>query len=197
MTYPSQAPPDPMNLLFGQSRRGRSISFKGDPPIWHRGLEVAALPTTEQARDPETGDLKYWKIKGTKEDDLSQPIWQIVIKVKTDQQSREIIEKEGEDDGIRWLYIGGSTRPESHSQWAELAAAVRKAGVNKNLPGGKIDIGYVRDGQKAPGASAVSNPPKQYEVVYTPPPEGYVPPQDGNTDDYPLPDEPTDDEPPF
>jgi hypothetical protein len=182
-----------MDLLFGQSRRGRSISFRGDPPIWHRTMEVLALPTTEQARDAETGEPKFWKIKGTKEDDLSSPQWQIVIKVATDYRNPDL----DDDDGVRWLYIGGSPRPESRSQWASLAAAVRKAGVAKILPGGKIDIGYIRDGQKAPGASAVSNPPKQYEVVYTPPPEGYVPPG-AASDDYPPPDEPpADDEPPF
>jgi hypothetical protein len=198
----SQAPPDPMALLLGQSRRGRSISFRGTAPVWHRGLQVLAAPSTEQARDPETGEGKFFPIKGTRDPDYSSPIWQIVIKVQTGYRSEDVIAAEGTDDGIRWLFVGGSAKPESKSQMVALALAVRQAGAREILPGATIDIGYVADGPKAPGASAVSNPPKQYEAVYTPPPAGYVAPDQGSNGvdgrGDPLPDEPAfDDEPPF
>lgn len=161
--------------LFGNSRKYRSISFRGEPPVSHRNLKVLDYIEKVQARDPETGDKKYFKIRGTNQDDLDAPIWQWVITVELPRDhphrgDRDIIDEYGEDDGVRYLYVGGKADPASRSSRAALAQALRKAGVKRVEPGGIIEeFTYVADGQKAPGASRVSNPPKQYRATYLPP----------------------------
>jgi hypothetical protein len=142
-------------LLGGESRAGRSLSF---PQIGHGHTgTIAAAPEVRQQRDPDDGSPKFWP-------NSTDPIWQIVVPLQTDYRSAEI---EG-DDGIRYLYVDGSKRPESKSKHAAVAEAVRAAGANGLEVGGKLTITYVANGPKSPNAPAVAGPPKQYQAVYVP-----------------------------
>ena len=181
MSYPDpqqqQAPPDPNAMLMGGNRRGRSLGFPS-VKTWHKDMVILAPAETVQARDPEDGSLRYYKIKGSNppQDDLTAPVWQVVLTLQTSYSSQDIIDDLGEDDGVRYLYIDGSKKPESHSKWVAVAAAVRKSGAKRMDPGGRVSIGYVADGPKSPQATAVMSKPKQYQAEYVPPSQDWTTP---------------------
>lgn len=156
--------------LFGSSGKYRSLSFKGSPVIEYRDLKVLERIRKTQARDPNTGEPKFFPIRGTTTPDLTAPIWQWVIKVSLPSGFRidsDIVTEYGEDDGVRFLYVGGKADPSSKSSRAALAQALRKAGVARVEPGGMLNrFAFIGEGE---AKSRAMNPPKFYEAVYTPP----------------------------
>jgi hypothetical protein len=185
--------------LFGSSGKYRSISFKGSPVIEYKDLQVLERQRKTQSRDPQTGEPKFFKHKSgplAGQPDTSAPIWQWVIKVKLPAGFRpdKDIEKEyGEDDGERFLYVGGKADPSSRSSRAALIAALRKAGVKAVEPGGVLNrFAFVAEGV---AASRAFNPPKFYEAAYTPPAPGSNGSAGFWVEDRPS--EVDDDEPPF
>lgn len=157
MTAPqTQAAPPSLDdfLLGGASRSGRSLSFK-QVGASHTGT-ISAAPEVRQQRDPDDGSPKTW--------DNGDPMWQIVVPLQTTYRSAEV----EDDDGVRFLYVDGSKKPESKSKHVAVANAVRAAGAKGLELGGQLTITYIGDGPKSPGASAVSSPPKQYQASYVP-----------------------------
>lgn len=142
-------------LLGGASRAGRSLSFK-QTGTSHTGT-ISSAPEIQQQRDPETGDPKSWPD--------GNPMWQIVVPLQTTYRSADI----EDDDGVRFLYVDGSKKPESRSKHVAVANAVRAAGAKGLEIGGQLTITYTGDGPKSPGTSAVSSPPKQYQATYVAP----------------------------
>lgn len=166
-------PPSAEDFMFGGgvSRKGRSMKF---PMIGTTNSgTICDTPRTEQQRDPETGDLKFWPPRQGQT--IGDPVYQVVVPVQVDLaaspalRSQEVIEAAGEDDGVRYFYFSGSKDPASMSSLSAVAAAVQSAGAKKLEVGGRLTITYVRDMPKRPGASAVSKPPKGYVAEYAPP----------------------------
>jgi hypothetical protein len=141
-------------LLGGGDRKGRSASFLTIGATF-TGL-IIEQPEVRQQNDPDTGLPKTW--------DNGDPMWQIVVTCDTDQRKPEI----ENDDGVRYLYISGSKKPESLSMHVAVRDAVQAAGVDGLEKGGRITVTYIGDGEKAPGASAVRSKPKQYSATYIP-----------------------------
>lgn len=141
--------PDVDEYLFGSSRKGRSVSF---PQV---GATISGTicerPTKEQQRDPE-GNLKTW--------DNGDPMWQVVVPLQTTLRTLEI----ENDDGVRYLFVDGSPKPESKSKHAALAAALRAVQSRLEI-GGKLTMTYVADGAKT---KAMYSAPKQYTAQYVP-----------------------------
>lgn len=178
MTTPQTAPPSLDDFLLGggESRKGRSLSFK-QMGTTHTGT-ICAAPEIRQQRDPDDGSPKTW--------DNGDPMWQIVVPMQTTLRSAEV----DDDDGVRFLYVSGSRKPESRSMHVAVADAVRAAGASGLEVGGQLTISYVADGPKRPGASAVSNPPKQYSAQYVPAANAALmsqPEQNGHTTQPPTP----------
>jgi hypothetical protein len=95
--------------LFGGSGKYRSLSFKGSPVIEYRNLTVLERVRKTQARDVDTGEPKYF-LGRDGEPDLTAPIWQWVTKLQLSEGFKadpDIVEEYGEDDGVRYLYVGG------------------------------------------------------------------------------------------
>lgn len=149
-------PPTMEDFLLGggESRKGRSLSFKTIGTT-HTGT-ITAAPEVRQQRDPDDGSLKTW--------DNGDPVWQIVVPIQTTLRSAEV----EDDDGMRYLYVSGSKKPESRSMHVAVADAVRAAGAKGLEVGGQLTITYTADGPKKPGASVVRNAPKQYQASYVP-----------------------------
>lgn len=150
-------PPSPEDFLLGgggPTRKGRSASF----------LQIGASitgtisdrPEVRQQNDPETGLPKTWPD--------GNPIWQIVVPLQTTLRSTEI----EDDDGVRYLYVAGSKKPESRSMHVAVAEAVRAAGAGQLEVGGQLTVTYTGNGPKSPNAPAVAQAPKQYSAVYVP-----------------------------
>lgn len=147
------APPSPDDFLLGggggESRKGRSVSFR------QIGATITATicgrPETKQKIDPETEKPDTW--------DNGDPKWQIVVPLQTDLRSLEV----ENDDGVRFLYISGSRKPESRSMHVAVADAVRAAGSAGLEVGGKLTVTYVADGAKT---KSIYNAPKQYTAAY-------------------------------
>ena len=144
------------DMLFGGSARtGRSLAFHA-PGTSHTGTICGPLERVQKI-DEKTGLGKTWPD--------GNPVYQVIIPLQTDQRSAAI---EG-DDGVRYLYVDGSKKPESRSKHAAVAAAGRAAGVSKFEPGGRLTITYVGDGPKRPNAGPMESAPKQYSATYVPP----------------------------
>lgn len=137
------------DFLLGGGGAGKSASFL------NLGASITGTVTTtpevRQQNDPATGKPKTW--------DNGDPMWQIVVTLQTDERSHEI---EG-DDGIRYLYVKGSKKPESKSMHAAVAGAVQNAGAAGIEVGGKLTVTYVSDGVRS---SPAFSPPKQFSAVY-------------------------------
>jgi hypothetical protein len=160
--------------LFGGSGKYRSLSFKGSPVIEYRNLTVLERVRKTQARDVDTGESKYFEGRDGKPD-LAAPIWQWVTKLQLPEGFKadpDIVEEYGEDDGVRYLYVGGpatGTKGERSSR-AAFAQMLREAGVRAVEPGGVINrFAFVAEGK---AKSRAHNPPKFYEGAYTPPAPG-------------------------
>jgi hypothetical protein len=160
MTTPV-TPPSADDFLLngsGPSRKGRSASF----------LTVGASitgtitekPTTKQKNDPDTGLPSVWP--------NGDPVWQIVVPLQTTLRSAEVAATAdgGVDDGVRYLYIAGSRKPESKSLHVAVAEAVRAVGAPGLEVGGQLTVTYIGNGPKSPNAPAVAQAPKQYSAVY-------------------------------
>jgi hypothetical protein len=178
MTIPTQTgpyqAPSADDFLFGNgpSRKGRSMRY---PMIGTTNSGVICdTPRTEQQRDPDTGDLKFWAPRQGQE--IGDPIWQLVVPVQVDLQSnphlrsQEVAEaNNGEDDGVRYFYLSGSKDPASMSSLSAVGVAVRNAGAKGLQIGGRLTVSYVQDMPKRPGASAVSKNPHGYVAQYESP----------------------------
>lgn len=174
------APPSPDALLLGSGQfAGRSLSFGeigAKPPRWHRNLYVAGPAISKQASKVGSGELLFWDDNGKKTTTRipGREIWQVIIPVWSDyHDSQTVIDREGEDDGLRFLWVGGSKKPEKRSLWFGLSTAMREAkAVTINEEGAKIDAGFVALGTALTGQSA----PRFYEVHYARPVPGWKAP---------------------
>jgi hypothetical protein len=141
--------PTASDFLLGSGAGGKSAKF---PQI---GAAITGVidrqPEVKQQVDPDTGKPDTW--------DDGNPKWQIVVTLRTDERSTEI---DG-DDGIRYLYVKGSKKPDSQSLHAAVASAVQAAGAAELEVGGKLTVTYVGDGVKA---SPTRTAPKKYSAVY-------------------------------
>lgn len=137
-------------LIMGSSvpsctfpRVDKGKEYKGD---------IVSLEVKQARKFGDTNELAFWK-DGT-------PRMQTVITLQTDLCDPEI----ENDKGIRRLYVGSKLMREA------IADAVRKAGVNEILPGAKLAVKYLKDGEgKNP-----DNPPKIYAAFYKPPEPGQI-----------------------
>lgn len=183
--------------LLGGSGKFRSLSFKGSPVIEHRDLTILERVRKVQARDPQTGEAKFFKHKSgpqAGQPDTDAPIFQYVYKVQLPQgfpSDPDVVEEYGDDDGVRFLYIGGPAATSSKSSRSAMATALKRAGVKAAMPGGVINrFAFVGEGT---ATSRAFNPPKFYEAKYTPPVDGGTTELDDKAGSAPT----EDDEPPF
>lgn len=100
--------------------------------------------TTATQRNPQ-GVVQTW--------DDGSPRKQAILTLQTDEHVDE------EDDGRRRLFVKGATMPKAFRE------AVRAARVPGPRPGGRVRVTYASDGEARSGL----NPPKVFEVSYTPP----------------------------
>lgn len=149
MTAPN--PPSAGDFLLGSGAKGKSAKF---PSIGSSITgTITRAPEVKQQVDPDTNKLDTW------ED--GSPKWQIVVTLQTDQRSPEI----ENDDGLRFLYVRGSRKPESLSLHAAVAGAVQAAGADGLEVGGVLTVTYTGDGVKP---SPTKTAPKQYGASYVP-----------------------------
>jgi hypothetical protein len=145
---------DATSFLLGGSG-GKSAKFD------HHGATVAGTisqaPEVRQQTKLEDGTPLTW--------DNGDPKMQLVVTLQTD------LREDGDDDGIRKLYVKGSKDPASKSLHAAVAGAVQAAGAKSLEVGGRLSVTYVGDGvAKTRGYTA----PKQYEASYTPAAAGFL-----------------------
>ena len=131
------------NFLFG----GGTTSAKF-PEI---GTTVTGVITRvldpQQQTDYATGTPKTWE--------NGDPMMQLPVEIATELRDAEI----DDDEGLRMLYIKGALT-------AAVRDAVKKVGSKTLEIGGTITVTYARNGEPAKKGF---NPPKQYDVSYTPP----------------------------
>lgn len=113
---------------------------------------IAAPPQVRQQTDMTSGAPLTW--------DNGDPKMQLVVQLQTSERL------DGDDDGIRNLYVKGSKDPASKSLHAAVAGAVQAAGAKGLEVGGTLTVQYTGDGvSKTRGF----NPPKQYAASYKAP----------------------------
>lgn len=105
----------------------------------------------QQATDFD-GKPKFW--------DNGDKVMQLKVGLQTDERSPDI----EDDDGVRYLYVKGSKKPESNSMHAAVAGALHKAGAKLEV-GGTLTVQLI---VKAPSP----NPKKianEYTATYSAP----------------------------
>lgn len=120
---------------------------------------IHAKPEVKQQTKMGSGELDFW--------DNGDPKLQLVVTLATDQRDPD----DGDDDGMRNLYVKGSQDPKSKSLHAAVAAAVTASGAKGLEVGGKLTVTYVANGVSK---TAGFNPPKQYEATYIPAAAGFL-----------------------
>jgi hypothetical protein len=113
---------------------------------------IAQPPQVRQQSHMETGVPLTW--------DNGDPKMQLVVQLQTTERL------DGDDDGMRNLYVKGSKDPSSKSLHAAVAGAVQAAGAKGLEVGATLTVQYIGDGvSKTKGF----NPPKQYAAKYEAP----------------------------
>jgi len=137
--------PSANDLLMGGG--GKSAKF---PEVGSKVMgEITDLTVTQQTDID--GKPKTW--------DDGKPMWQVVATLQTTDR------EDGDDDGLRKLYIKGSTKNP-----VSMAGAVRKAvtdaGEKEMKVGGQLAVVYTGDGE---ATRAGLNAPKEYKAQYKAP----------------------------
>ena len=130
---------------------GAGASAKFDYP----GDTVAGTITamrTEQQTDYKTGQPKFW--------DNGNKVEQLVIGLQTD------LREDGDDDGIRNLYIKGSAKIGSQSSHDAVRAAVQASGAKTLDVGGWLALSFI--GEESPSQRGLS-PRKLWQAQYRAP----------------------------
>lgn len=140
--------PSPEAFLLG----GGGKSAKFDTPGATITGTITQPPEVRQQTDMETGKPQTW--------DNGDPKLQLVVQLQT------TLREDGDDDGIRNLYVKGSRDPASGSMHAAIAIAVQAADAKGLAVGGTLAIRYVGDGV---ASRKGFNAPKRYAAKYTPP----------------------------
>lgn len=181
MSSPAQALPSANDLLGGSGRKYRSLSFKGSrPPVEYRDLTVLAEPETFHSRDLDSGKLVYWDTSGKTAEltfethdangRLNKPVLTFSVKVQLPDgyvPDPDIVDENGEDDGVRYLYFKGQQR-DSKSTFDAIATACRTARAKRGLqPGGILRrFAWVAGGEERRGSTKSTR--KEYEAEYDP-----------------------------
>ena len=137
---------DALDFLLSSGAPG--ISFK-DPAMrgkWVAGtiLNMEKIQQTDfQSKKPKFYD-----------EEKTQPMWQIVFTLQTDDRDPEI----DNDDGIRSLYAKGQ-------MIGAIRTAIKETGHQGEVVGGKLGIVWYGEGEAKNGL----NPPKQYKAKFAPP----------------------------
>jgi hypothetical protein len=113
---------------------------------------IASPPEVKQQTKMGTGDPLTW--------DNGDPKMQLVVALQT------TLREDGDDDGIRNLYVKGSKKPESQSLHAAVAGAVAAAGAKGLDIGGTLTVTYIGNGVST---TVGFNPPKKYQATYKAP----------------------------
>lgn len=136
---------DPNAFLLGGGGKSAKFENVGDSVTG----SITQVPEVRQQTKLEDGTPLTW--------DNGDPKMQLVVSLQTE------LREDGDDDGIRKLYVKGSKDPASKSMHAAVAAAVQQAGAKGLEVGGRLTVRYVGNGvAKTRGF----NPPKQYEASY-------------------------------
>lgn len=121
--------------------------------------EIAKPPEKKQQRvyrrDGKMGDLAYW------DDEKTQPKMQLVVTLQTNLKDDE------DDNGLRNVYV---RKPSN--MYDAVASAMYKAKAKRLEVGAHMKVTYTGNGPD----TGSGNPPKEYEVEYTPPGGGFVEP---------------------
>lgn len=155
---------DANDFLMSGGVQAATFKRVGD---WVEGI-IAQQPQVRQQRDPATKQLKTWPD--------GSPAMQIHVVLQTEQRD------DPEDDGLRAIYIRGDMQ-------RAVREAVRSAGADGLLVGGKLRVKHTALGEAKGGL----NPPKLYEAKYRPPSAPPVPVPESPADLAP----PPEDEVPF
>lgn len=131
------------DFLFGGGTPSAKFPNVGDSIT---GVITRVLEPQQQ-RDYATGTPKTW--------DNGDPMMQLPIELATELRDPEITD----DEGLRMLYVKGGLT-------TALRDAVKKAGSKTLEIGGTLTVTYARNGEPSKKGF---NPPKQYDVKYTPP----------------------------
>jgi len=138
---------DPNTFLLGGGGKSASFLTIGDSIS---GV-ICAPPELRQQTDMKTGKLKTW--------DNGDPVMQLVVKLQTD------LREDGEDDGVRNLYVSGGFKRDSLQK--AVADAVRSAKAKGLEVGGTLAVKFT--GEEPPTVKGF-DPAKLYAAKYTPPP---------------------------
>lgn len=142
-TAPTAAEPPSMDDFLTARHPGAKFEQVGQVI----GGEITSAPRTKQQTDPATGSLKFYPRSG-------DPMWQLLVPVRAQ-------DPDGDDDGIRTLYVKNQMRD-------AVAAAVAKAGAARLEVGGMLQVRFVREEPNPKGGFAK----KVYEARYIPPAAG-------------------------
>lgn len=113
---------------------------------------IVGTPTVQQQTDLATGKPKVW--------DNGDPIQQLVVRLQTSERV------DGDDDGVRALYVKGSKKAGSRSLHDAVASAVRAAGARGLEEGGTLTVTH--DGTE-PAATRGFSDRKLYTATYAKP----------------------------
>jgi len=124
----------------------------------YKGITVISWSVQQQTKQ-EDGELVWWDKEKT------EPKNEVVVVVDTDERdSWEMVNKVWvpvkieDDDGRRSLFVKGGLHT--------AVKAALQAAKSKFLVGAKMDVFYTADGT---ASNKSWNPPKKFEVTYTPP----------------------------
>lgn len=138
---------DPANsFLMGAGGASAKFENPGDSVT---GTVVSAEVTNQT--DMVTGAVQTW--------DNGEPKQQLVVTLQTSQRA------DGDDDGVRKVYVKGSKKAGSRSLHDAVASAVRASGAKGLTPGGTLTVKYIGD---EPSATRGFNPRKLYEASFAP-----------------------------
>jgi hypothetical protein len=136
---------DPNVNDFFQGGGGASAKFP-TPGTTIKGTVVRSVRTQQTNFD--TGELAFW------DEAKTQPKWQVVITLATDERDPDI----EDDEGHRNLYVRGQMQK-------AVGDALAKAKAKLEV-GGTLAVQYTGDGE--PPRRGL-NPPKLYTAAYKPP----------------------------
>jgi hypothetical protein len=112
---------------------------------------VKEVPKARQSRDIDTNTPAVWPDGEAK--------MEVVILIATDERDPDI----EDDDGTRQVVL-----PKGSGRFIAVQGALKAAKANGILPGGRLEITYVKDGPKRAGSKFA---PKEYAATYVPPTE--------------------------
>ena len=172
------APDNGVEDFFTSTGFGRGLFNKDDPPGTVKALTITSMVKTQQTRFGDNEPL-FW--------DDGTPRMQLVITGESDQQDP----LDPDDDGVRSLYVRGSTRKNSASLHDAARAALENAGVKTFTIGGTLEVTFTgtvkrgsfdaktwsmlyipapaqAEGLPAPTPNRVSPPPPQTQTQTSP-----------------------------